>query len=114
MFVTRAVDRHINSMEMINKAPIREQSHLIGSEIKTNTSFAATQMLTVTLESSFSKTFCAWSGGNLRMEVITLAIVCRRKASKECRNGVYLETLAPHFTFFQYILAVKAVTHFCV
>lgn len=47
-------------------------------------------MLTTVFESSLSKTFCAWSGGNLSMEVITLAIVFREKQDK---NQVSLKTL---------------------
>lgn len=37
------------------------------------------QMLTIVFVSSLSKTFWAWSGGNLSIEVITLAIVCEEQ-----------------------------------
>lgn len=51
-------------------------NHKKAGVIEVKVSSAGKQMLTIFFESSLSKTFCTWSGGNLSMEVITLAIVC--------------------------------------
>lgn len=51
-------------------------------------------MLTTAFESSLSKTFCACSGGNLSIEVITLAIVCRKTQNK---NKVSLDLVTATF-----------------
>lgn len=55
------------------------------------------KMLTIGFESSFSKTFCAWSGGNLSMDVITLAIVCRWEVKKKiCIWGIVFRAIIYH------------------
>lgn len=89
MSVAKAEERQVNMMNKADQSTVAAQDQ---TDINQG-SLAAKQMLTVPLESSFSKTFCAWSGGNLRMEVITLAIVCQQRASQECRRGVNVDCL---------------------